>query len=471
MRRIPVNTKVYLLLFLICLVGVLLRLYNLEVKGLWLDEIHSAIGADPDQTVKEVIEYSKKDQPPSYFLMLHAWYKVFSYNDVTGRILSIVIATLGIISVYVLGKEFKNERTGLIVSFLTAINYFHIYHSREVRFYPLVFLLSTLSYLFFLRALKRGKLKDFIFYALATGALLNTHYFGIVVFVSQFILFSFIIFWKKITDLKFIFYALLSGILAGLSFAHWLPVVFSDLGIPEFHVRPVRWDFLVDFYWMYFRDDTTRIIVAILSLLSLRLMYLRLKRKLVTLEDIVLIGWIFLGFMIPLLYSILRMPMLEYKYTFIVVPALLLIAGLGLESINFPRIRTYTLVLLFFSFLNAALFVDSLYFTQYPPELWREMTEAVMKTESKTQYVLSNFAWYHRYYFKIHHATNPPMELAYVNFEAILSNAESLWILASTRYPDEGMSADQKRKLSEAKFRLKKRLEFGDGVAEQYIKQ
>ncbi len=44
MRSIPVNTKVYLLLFLICLAGVLLRLYNLEVKGLWLDEIHSAIG-------------------------------------------------------------------------------------------------------------------------------------------------------------------------------------------------------------------------------------------------------------------------------------------------------------------------------------------------------------------------------------------------------------------------------------------
>ena len=314
-------------------------------------------------------------------------------------------------------------------------------------------------------------MKDFIFYALAAGALLNTHYFGMVVFVSQFILFAFVIFWKKITNLKFIFYGLLSGILAGLSFAHWLPVVFSDLGIPEFHVRQLSWDFLLDFYWMYFRDNTTRVIVAILSLLSLRLIYLRVKKKLVTLEDIVLIGWIFLGFMIPLLYSILRMPMLEHKYTFIVFPALLLIAGLGLESISSPKVRTYILVLLLFSFLNAALFVDSLYFNLYPPELWRETAAEVMKTESKTQFVLSNYAWYHRYYFEIHHATNPPLELAYVNFEATLSNAESLWILISKRYHDEGMSADQKRKLSEAKFSLKKRLEFGDGVAEQYIKQ
>jgi uncharacterized membrane protein len=471
MRAMQANEKIYLLLFLLCITGVFLRLYNLDVKGLWLDEIHSAYGADPDKTVKEVLEYSKGDQPPLYFLILHGWFNAFSYNDVTGRVLSIVIAVLGIISVFFLGKEFKNARAGLIVSFLTVINYFHIYHSREVRFYPLVFLLSTLSYLFFLRALKNGKLKDFIFYALTAGALLNTHYFGLVVFASQFILFAFIIFWKKITDIKFISYGLLSGILAGLSFAHWLPVVFSDLGIPEFHVRQMSWDFPLEFYWIYFRDDTTRVIIAILSLISLRLIYLRLKKKTVTLEDIVLIGWIFLGFMIPLLYSILRMPILEYKYTFIVLPALLLIAGLGLESISYPRVRTYILVLLFFSFLNAALFVNSLYFMESPPELWRETTKAVMKTESKTQYVLSTYAWYFRYYFKIYHATNQPLELRYVNFDEILPNAKSLWILISTRYPDEGMSADQKRKLSEAKFSLKKRLKFSDGVAEQYIKQ
>jgi len=168
MRSIPVNTKVYLLLFLICLAGVLLRLYNLEVKGLWLDEIHSAIGANPDQTVNEVIEYCKIDQPPLYFLVLHGWFKTFSYNDVTGRILSIVIAVFGIISVFFLSKEFKNDRAGLIVSFLTAINYFHIYHSREVRFYPLVFFtLDTLLSLFF-KSFKKRQVEGFYFLCISS---------------------------------------------------------------------------------------------------------------------------------------------------------------------------------------------------------------------------------------------------------------------------------------------------------------
>jgi hypothetical protein len=80
------NRVIYLLPLLI-LLGASTRLPYLEITGLWMDEIHSAIGAEPSKGISEVIEYCKTDQPPFFFLLLHEWYKSLGYNDFAGRLL------------------------------------------------------------------------------------------------------------------------------------------------------------------------------------------------------------------------------------------------------------------------------------------------------------------------------------------------------------------------------------------------
>ena len=398
------------LLLLISALGFFLRLYNLEIVGLWMDEIHSTVGTDPDKTIREVMEYCKQDQPPVFFLLLHEWFKVLGYNDFSGRLFAVLAGCLGIPAMYFLGKEFKNSKVGLISAFITAINYFHVDHSRQIRFYPLVFLFSTLSYLFFIRVIKEKRPIDFLLYTLSTAALLNTHYFGLVVFVSQFILFVFIIFWKKMNDLKFVGNAFLAGTIAALSFAHWLPVVLSDLKIPQFHVQQVTWYFPIQFYYIYFRDAVTCMLCAALSFLFLREVFLRIKAKSTRIEDVILIGWVGLGFLIPLLYSLIRMPMLEYKYTFILIPGILAMVALGLETDltnNFRflkpnRFKLYVIGMLFFAFSVNALFIRTIYFVRTPWQQWREVTREVMKMDSENQIVFAEYAWYFRYYFKIY---------------------------------------------------------------------
>lgn len=467
--RRSIHLPVFALIALMVLLGLGIRLFNLEASGLWIDEIHSAVGSDPDKTIAQVIEYCKQDQPPLFFLMLHSWFKVFPYNDLSGHILVVIIGTLSILVVYFTGREWKNDGVGLVAAFLTTINYFHVDASRQMRFYPLVFLLSALSYLFFLRIIKKKKGKDFLFYVISTSALLNTHYFGIVVFASQFVIFAIIIFWKRITDLKFLTYSLLSGMVAGLSFLHWIPVVISDLGIPQFHAQKLSWYFPALFHWVYFKDIITATICAILAFLALREIFYTVRRRQLTEEQVVLLGWIGFGFLIPLLYSLLRMPMLEYKYTFITLPGLFILMATGFDSLKPGKLKLLTIICLFLSFHVNALFIRPIYRAK-PFEEWREVTQEVLKTDHESQVVFCQYAWYYRYYFKILKSIHQPLEPAYADVKVWLDRSEKVWVLTSTRFPDAGLSLDQERMLKE-NFRLDKELTFSDTNAKYYLRR
>lgn len=470
-------TKNYHWLFLIVLLAVSLRIFYLNETGLWMDEIHSAIGADPEKSVNDVIEYCKQDQPPLFFLLLHKWYQAFGYNDFVGRLFGVLTGLLGIVCIYFVGIEFKNSKVGLFSSFLTAINYFHIDYSRQVRFYPLVFLFSALSYLFFLRALKNKKPLDFLLYALSTAALLNTHYFGMVLFASQFLIFLTIVIINRINDLKFILWSLLSAILAGLSFLHWIPVVLSDLQISSYHLPQVEWFFPFQYYYVYFRDAVTCVICALLSLLALQEMVKGLKTRPIKLEYFVLLSWLLLSFTIPLLYSWFKLPMLEYKYTFIAVPAVFLLAALGFDSqflsrfdpISKVRVRPTLYVTLFFVFIVNALFFKRLYFDRHPWQSWREVSQLVLKSDSKDQIVLSNFTWYFRYYFKIYESKVLIVEPRYIDIER-LEKSQLIWVVTSTIFPDMGLEQAQQKLLSE-KFVLDKEEIFEDFNVKQFVRK
>jgi uncharacterized membrane protein len=69
---------------------------------------------------------------------------------------SVLIGVLGLVAMYALGREVGGRKAGLAACFFTAINWFHILYSQEVRFYGLLFLFTVLSYLFFIRAYRQG---------------------------------------------------------------------------------------------------------------------------------------------------------------------------------------------------------------------------------------------------------------------------------------------------------------------------
>ena len=423
------------LLLLLVLVGAFIRFFQLDYSSLWLDELYSMLGSDPNTTFADVYEYSKHDQPPLFFFLLHGWLKLVGNSDFSGRALTSIFGVFGIVAIYFLGKEIKNEKLGLFAAFITTINYFHTGISKEIRFYPLVFLLVILSYLFYLRCIKKSTIIDFVCFYLSTALLLNTHYYAMVVFASQIILFIFVlIFFKR--NAKLIIGGLISGGLAGLSLLHWLPIIQHDLQITQFHVEPVKPGIIFDFAWSYIKEPVSLAVYSVCIFFAGKGFYSSVKEKRFKVEHLVVLGWIFFGFIIPLLYSILKLPLLTYKYNTITVPAFFLLIAYGFVHFNYEKIRLYSIV---------AVIISSfiILFIARPPhkprraEDWREVAAYFgNKHGNKSKedlIVFSQLAWFHYYYFRKNDLPLP-LDQNTADFSGILKNADEIWLLMNNRY-------------------------------------
>ena len=460
------RVRVVFILLLLMLAGAIIRFHNLTSTSLWLDELFSMNGADPSTTLREVYEYSKGDQPPLFFFLLHAWLKVFGYTDLAGRSLTVLIGLMAIPTMFFLGREFKNTNIGLIAAFVTAINWFHADFSREIRFYPLVFLLSALSYLFFLRSIKKSKLSDFVLYALFTGLLLNTHYYGLVVFVSQLIIFIVvIIFYKR--DARFVIGGTGAGLVAALSILHWLPIILKDLQTDYFHVAPVPFYFPVTFVWMYFKDPAAVIIYALCVFLVIKHMFEKISSKPLPLEDLVVLGWIFIGFMLPLLYSWFRIPLLTPKYSTITLPGIFYLIAYGFSFIVRPRMRMYAISALLIG-AAVAIFISRPLSKPRVSEDWRDVARYFVNHSNDPQTIFAQLAYFHIFYFNhFGYRQELPIDQRWADFNSIVSRSERIWLLKHPRYPDQGFSPGQQQ-LIEEEFQLDTVVSFKETKAMLY---
>jgi len=174
------------------------------------DELYSIIPTAPQFSLVSIIEYSKNDEPPLFFILVHFAFSLFGSNEVVGRLTCAFIGLLGVVSFYFLEEECNGRTTGVFAALITGTNYFHIYYSQKLRFYTMAFLFATLSYLFFIRAFKMSRVIDFEGYIVFSICLLYTQYFGLIIFGTQALTFIVLLFYKQ--DLKFILLSITSGI-------------------------------------------------------------------------------------------------------------------------------------------------------------------------------------------------------------------------------------------------------------------
>ncbi|TAG54099.1 MAG: hypothetical protein EAZ27_09655 [Cytophagales bacterium] len=176
------------ILIIILIVASFLRLYKLSFQSLWLDELFTAADCLPTNALSHLWFRFTHDQHPIFYYFLEwIWLKILGLGDVRVRIPSVIYGILGVYAIYLAGKKIFNEHIGLIAAALLAVNPFHIEYSQEARPYTLLFLLSTLSFMFFYQIvfLKENKLKQAIFYIISTILMLYTHYFGIMMMIAQ----------------------------------------------------------------------------------------------------------------------------------------------------------------------------------------------------------------------------------------------------------------------------------------------
>ncbi len=135
--------------------------------------------------------------PPLYYALAWPWTQVTGTGEWGLRSLSALAGVATVPVAYLLGAELTTSRSaatylghteisrsgtsraGVAAAALVAVNPMLLFYSQEARGYSLLVLLTTVSALYFVRALDRGRGRDFTLWGLASGLALATHYFAV----------------------------------------------------------------------------------------------------------------------------------------------------------------------------------------------------------------------------------------------------------------------------------------------------
>ncbi|OGC07430.1 hypothetical protein A2230_08115 [candidate division WOR-1 bacterium RIFOXYA2_FULL_36_21] len=210
-------TKKVILLFLcIFIIGLFVRLYNLQFRSLWGDEAHSLYISynfyehnfrhekiSFIETFREIyqaatINLTQDSHLPVYFVLLSFWIKLFGPSEYILRLLSVIIGLSSIPLLFVFTKKYFDSKVALAASFLLSISPLLVMHSHEIRMYGLLMLFGLLSTWCFWEILNNGeKVWHKIGYLVFSLLFLLTHVYSLLLMASHFIFWCYYCFFNK----------------------------------------------------------------------------------------------------------------------------------------------------------------------------------------------------------------------------------------------------------------------------------
>jgi len=170
------------LVMVVIALGFGLRLFHLDAQSFWYDEAMSAGIARG--TITQILGndfYSP--HPPLYFLTLHYWIAI-GQSDFAIRLLSAILGVAGVAGMYSLGKALCDDTVGLASATIAAIAPYMIFYSQEARMYALVFLLSTMLLLSYVRMLYTDSRRWWVAYTVLAALSLYAHLFSGLLLLS-----------------------------------------------------------------------------------------------------------------------------------------------------------------------------------------------------------------------------------------------------------------------------------------------
>ncbi len=176
-----------LLMTLVFGAALLLRVYHLDMKSLWNDEMFTlAVAGSPVGAIQNILA-AHYHHPPLYFYLTHFSLEVFGSTEWAVRFPSAMFGALTVPVLYAVGRRFFNTTSGFACAILCLAAPFHIAYSQEGRPYALAGLLCLLSAYFFILALRSFSIRRIVLYLGATTALLYTHHWGLFVAAAEFL--------------------------------------------------------------------------------------------------------------------------------------------------------------------------------------------------------------------------------------------------------------------------------------------
>ena len=172
-------------------IGAFLRLFRVDYKGLWFDEIGQVAMASANSISNVIAGSNTHLAPPLDYIILHLFIKLGGSSDFVVRMPSVIWGILAIPLLYYFARYMFNKKVAFVATFLLTISPMHIWYSQEARMYSLFMFLSLLSLTFFILAIEKKKTYFWIGFIISMVLNLYTHYFAIFTLMT-FMLLAFI---------------------------------------------------------------------------------------------------------------------------------------------------------------------------------------------------------------------------------------------------------------------------------------
>lgn len=168
----------------ILIIGIILRIFQLGYQCYWTEEVYTLTLVD--NSLKDVIYLSilKDCNPPVYYVLAHLASALCGFQDVAIRYPSVISGILLIPAMYLLGRDFKNEMTGLYCAGITAVLYPLVYYSQFGRAYATVFLFFVITLICYLKVWNERftvtKVNTQVYFGVMAAITVWTHLFAII---------------------------------------------------------------------------------------------------------------------------------------------------------------------------------------------------------------------------------------------------------------------------------------------------
>jgi uncharacterized membrane protein len=202
-----------LIVGVILLIALSLRVFNLQERGIWVDEkttmlvshgLSSSESTDTSYTYRQqelknanhfenVRKYAVLDNGNAilHFVAGHYWMKIFGDNFTAGRSLSILFSLASLFLIFMFCYKNISYETALIALLLFSFNPLSVAYAQEMRTYSMATFISlSASYLFFELFIKEEKTNHkrgfkIVLYAILAALSLTAHYLSVSIFAAH----------------------------------------------------------------------------------------------------------------------------------------------------------------------------------------------------------------------------------------------------------------------------------------------
>lgn len=385
------------LIFLIFMLGLILRIYDLGSESIWYDEAISIAVAKLDLIKQMKWSFVNNDNNPLlYYEFMHFWVRIFGDSEFASRVPSALFGSFSIIAIYIVGKLTFNKKVGLIAALILATSVFHIKYSQEARAYSLLAFLTLVSFYYYLKVVTSDRRLYVLGYLLSSILMLYTHYYGFLIIAAQNIFFF--ANYLKTRNLgalslkKWLTYQIMLGVLylpGFVLFAKHTVAIQGGFWLPEPTLTAIGRTFVV--YSGSFLLCLVLFICLILSFLSL----IKTKNKLDTTSDsqdlplsfnnrfYLLLLWLLVPILLPFLLSLFSTPVLLYRYTIGASLAFYLLAAIGIVQ---SGRRTLILILILLIIVLSSINLEK-YYGSVNKYQWRETISFIEDNATSGDYI------------------------------------------------------------------------------------